>query len=149
MSRLLRLFAILSLALGFAGMARADQSRVFVQGGVALGGYDVVIYFTENRAVVGSADHAVMWKGATWYFVSPETMSSFEMNPRAYAPQYGGYCASAMAQGRIAASSPEAFMIVNGKLYLNDGPAVRDSWAEGMEANIAAANAHWKAFLGK
>jgi YHS domain-containing protein len=149
MTRFRWFFLSLVLALGCAGALRADQARVFAQDGVALGGYDVVIYFTENRAALGDARHAVMWKGATWYFVNAETMSSFEMNPKAYAPQYGGYCAFAMSQGRVAEPSPMNFSIIDGRLYLNDGPGAQAEWAAAVEANISAANAHWKALLGR
>jgi YHS domain-containing protein len=149
MTRFRWLILTLLMSLGFAGALRADQVRVFTQDGVAIGGYDVVIYFTENRAALGDARHAVMWKGATWYFASPETMSSFEMNPKAYAPQYGGFCAYAMSEGRLADPSPTSFTILNGKLYLNDGPGAQSEWSSAAEANIAAANAHWKAILGR
>jgi YHS domain-containing protein len=137
------LFAVLPWA------AQADQPHVYAPGGIAISGYDVVIYFTENRAAQGSAEYALMWRGATWFFVSPETMEEFEMNPTAYAPQYGGYCAAAVAEGQLAPSSPEAFTILDGKLYLNNSMAIRDRWMSRAHDQIESADRNWPTVLGR
>lgn len=88
-----------------------------------------------------------MWHGAIWLFISSDTMETFEMNPTAYAPQYGGYCAMAVSEGHLAASSPEAFTVVEGKLYLNSSPAIRNTWQSDVTANIESADRNWPAVL--
>jgi YHS domain-containing protein len=139
----------LSLCGTWAGAARAEEPEIFAKGGIAIAGYDVVIYFTQNRAVKGQIDHAIMWRGATWLFATDETMEAFEMNPHSYAPQYGGYCAYAVAQGQTAPSDPEAFTVHAGKLYLNNSAQVRDVWASDADANISAADQNWPSVLNR
>ncbi len=129
--------------------ALGDEPLVFAKGGVAIAGYDVVVYFRESRAARGSMDHALMWRGATWLFVSDQTMEAFEMNPQSYAPQYGGYCAYAAAQGKMLPSDPEVFTIRDGKLYLNGTPMQRDMWLADPSGNISAANEHWAIVMSR
>ncbi|WP_299378956.1 YHS domain-containing (seleno)protein, partial [uncultured Kiloniella sp.] len=66
---------------------------------LAINGYDPVAYFKSGKPVEGSKDHTTEWMGATWYFSSKENLESFVATPEAFAPQYGGYCAWAVAQG--------------------------------------------------
>jgi YHS domain-containing protein len=139
----------LGLCTAWAGAARAEEPEIFAKGGIAIAGYDVVIYFTQNRAVKGEMSHAIMWRGATWLFATDETMEAFEMNPHGYAPQYGGYCAYAVAQGQTAPSDPKAFTVHEGKLYLNNSAQVRDLWSGDAEANISAADQNWPSVLNR
>jgi YHS domain-containing protein len=60
-------------------------------GEVAIHGYDTVAYFTEKKAVKGTAEIMHRWKGATWQFASAANRDMFAANPGKYAPQYGGY----------------------------------------------------------
>lgn len=141
-----------ALAIPVAGTilrpALAAEPEVFAPGGVAISGYDPVAYFTEGRAVAGQASHALMWRGATWYFASADTMAAFEMNPAAYAPQYGGYCAYAMSKGAVSATAPEAFTVYEGRLYLNYSTEVRAIWKADIPGNTALADGFWPAALG-
>lgn len=129
--------------------ALASEPEVFATGGIAISGYDPVAYFTDGKPVRGSPDHALMWRGATWYFASAATMEAFEMNPHAYAPQYGGYCAYAMTKGAIAATAPDAFAVSSGRLYLTYSTEIRAIWADDVAGNVALADAHWPAALNK
>ncbi len=137
-----RVFLCLALILP-AAAGLAEQRGWFAIGGVAIQGYDAVAYFTESRAVQGRAEHSVKWMGALWYFVSDDNRALFEANPRAYAPQYGGYCAYAMAEGREVPSTPAAFSITDGKLYLHRSAAERALWRQHFSDNIARADEHW------
>ena len=88
-----------------------------------------------------------MWDGATWHFSSAANMEMFMADPRAYAPEYGGYCAFAMSKGYIATSVPEAWTIHDGKLYLNYSVSVRRTWSRDIPSNIVLADAQWPAIL--
>ncbi len=152
MTLLKHLFAPLILAGAMAGAAApscAESHGVFSKGGIAIAGYDAVIYFRENRAAKGSMDHALMWRGATWLFVSDETMEAFEMDPKGFAPQYGGYCAYAASKGQRAPSDPEVFTVHAGKLYLNNSAAVRDLWLNEADDNISIADENWAVLSGQ
>ncbi|MCV2868998.1 YHS domain protein [Defluviimonas sp. WL0002] len=129
--------------------ALAQEPVIFAPDGIALGGYDVVAYFSEGRPVLGSEEFEIMWHGAMWRFASAEALMEFEMNPAAFAPQYGGYCAYAVSKGGIASSMPWAFMVLDGKLYLNRSLEALSLWREDLEANIAHADSHWPAVIGR
>ena len=85
--------------------------------GTAIEGYDPVAYFTESRPVEGASAFSHDWMGVTWYFASAENRVQFAAEPERYAPQYGGYCAWAVAHGYTAKIDPKAWKIVDGKLY--------------------------------
>ena len=64
-----------------------------------------------------------------------------------YAPQYGGYCAWAVSRGYTAGIDPDAWKIVNGRLYLNYSLKVQKQWAEDIPGNIAKAEENWPKIL--
>ena len=116
-------------------------------GGVAIEGYDPVAYFTEGRPVEGSRAHNFEWRGATWRFASAENRARFVAEPERYAPQYGGYCAWAVAHGYTAGIDPEAWTIHDGRLFLNYDKAIEAKWRADMAAQIVAADAAWPKLL--
>ena len=96
----------------------------------AIYGYDPIGYWKENKAVKGSKKHQVKWRGADWHFASAENKALFESNPEKYAPQYGGYCAFALAHGRLVGIDENAFEIHDGKLYLNYSMEILERWSK-------------------
>ena len=110
---------------------------------LAIKGYDPVAYFVENRAVEGLADHEYEWQGATWRFANAEHRQRFIANPEAYAPQYGGYCAYAVATGKTAGIDPSQFSVVDGKLYLNFNRRIQERWVAERDDFIRAADQNW------
>jgi YHS domain-containing protein len=131
-------------ALGLALPAAADgvvNASSFT--GTAIEGTDPVAYFTERRPVEGASAFAHDWMGATWYFASAENRDRFAAEPEKYAPQYGGYCAWAVAHGYTATIDPEAWKIIEGKLYLNYSKDVQADWAEDIPGNITKGDANW------
>lgn len=127
--------------------AFAASPPTFAVGGVAIRGADPVAFFTEGKPVIGSASHALMYEGAMWHFASADNMAAFTANPDRYAPKYGGYCAFAMSRGAIATTVPEAWSIVDDKLYLNFSVNVRQVWNEDIPGNIRKADGHWPSAL--
>ena len=116
---------------------------VYVQDSVAIAGADPVAYFTDSAYVPGTSEFSHEWSGATWHFASAENRDAFAANPEQYAPQYGGFCAWAVSQGYSAAVDPEAWKIVDGKLYLNYDQNVQARWAQDIPGNIAKADTNW------
>ncbi len=86
--------------------------------GVAINGYDTVAYFDQNKAVKGSQAYSCEYNNAVWYFSTAENKEKFLANPGKFAPQYGGYCAHALAQNELVAANPKAFVVKDDKLYL-------------------------------
>lgn len=135
---------LLAAGLGLAGTATA-QYKVWTGwfSDTAIKGYDPVAYFTQGRATKGSDDFTTEWSGATWKFANAEHLARFEANPEQYAPQYGGHCAYAVAKGDLVKIDPEAWSIVDGKLYLNYSDAIRDKWEADRADFIARADRKW------
>ena len=136
------------VALGVGRAARAATAPVYAEDGIAIDGTDPVAYFTEGRPVAGSSAHEVRWQGATWRFASAGNREVFEADPAAYAPQYGGWCAWAVAEGYTASTVPDAWKIVDGRLYLNFSRGVQRRWERDIPGNIARGDANWPGVLG-
>lgn len=115
--------------------------------GGAIRGYDPVAYFTESKPVQGKRAFSHKWKGATWYFASEKNRDLFRADPEKYAPRYGGYCAYAVSQGYIASIVPEAWKIVDGKLYLNFSLGVQQTWEQDIPGYIESADEKWPRLL--
>lgn len=111
---------------------------------VAIKGYDTVAYFTQGKPVPGKADFEHEWQNAKWRFSSAEHRELFASAPDKYAPRYGGFCAGGMALGWKAPIDPEAWVIVDGKLYLNYSKGGRDDFAADPAPQIAKADDNWE-----
>ena len=109
----------------------------------AIKGYDPVAYFSESKPVKGDKAIATEWMGVTWYFATEENQKLFETNPERYAPQYGGYCAYGVAKGGLYKIEPEAWKIVDDKLYLNYSLKIQRDWAEDIPGYIDQADDNW------
>lgn len=114
---------------------------------VAAGGYDVTAYFTEAKPVKGKKAFRTEYKGADWYFASQENLDKFTGNPEMYAPQYGGYCAWAVAQGSTASGDPLQWTVHNDKLYLNYDKEVNERWSADKDRFIVDGDKNWPSVL--
>jgi YHS domain-containing protein len=149
-----RLLAILTFAVGalFAvAPAHADQAPVHTGflSNVAVGGYDPVAYFTDGRPVRGTTQHRTTHQGYEYRFASAEHLAAFRANPSRYLPQYGGYCAWAVAQGYTAAGNPQYWRIVDDRLYLNYNGEIQQRWLRDIPGFIRSANANWPGVLSR
>lgn len=111
---------------------------------VAVYGYDTVAYFTEGEAVKGSEEFEYVWEDARWHFASAANRDLFTANPDRYAPQYGGYCALGIAAGEYAHVDPEAWTIVDGKLYLNKSKQHMEVWRESTTTHLWISDHNWQ-----
>lgn len=125
----------------------AAQTNWYIgNGGYAADGADVVAYFlldAKARGLAGKQDFETEWNGARWRFSTAENLAVFEADPTRYAPQYGGYCAWAVAQGYTAHGDIDAWHIEDGKLYLNYNKRIRTRWRRDIPGFIAQADANW------
>ncbi len=142
---------IIGIVIGVAACSKiSDFSMVNTSAdGVALHGYDAVAYFAVDNAVEGNNTYAYVWNGAKWLFSNAENLEKFKQNPETYAPQYGGYCSYAVSKGYTADGDPKAWKIVEGKLFLNYSPEVKDLWEKEQSDNIKKAEENWKGFKSK
>ena len=142
------------------GMAVGSSALALTQGppasvvnvdaeGVALHGRDPVAYFSEGEAVPGVARFEHQWMGARWRFASAANRDTFAKAPEKYAPQFGGYCSWAVSRNYTADTDPNAFAVVNGKLYLNYDADVQKKWESNIPGHISKADKNWPLVLGK
>jgi hypothetical protein len=145
------LFAAAALGLAAFGLRRpADAAAPPVstpRSGLAIDGHDPVAYFTEARPTRGLPAHALSWNGIAWRFASAANLGTFRADPARYAPQYGGYCAWAVAQGYRAPGNAPFWRIVDGKLYLNFDASVQRRWERDIRGFIVAADRNWPGVL--
>ncbi len=109
----------------------------------AVGGYDVITYFDQEKPVEGDSKYSFVYQGADWHFSSQGNLEKFKANPTKYAPQYGGYCAWAMSNDKAAPGNPPFWTIYNDKLYLNYDLKILDKWRADKDGFIKKADAHW------
>ena len=146
-SRVVRILGAAAIvAVASTGSALADDSvNTGYFGGVAIMGYDTVAYFTDGKAVKGSEEFSYDWLGTPWHFSSKKHQEMFMSEPVKYAPQYGGYCAGEVVGGGSVTINvdPEAFKIIDGKLYLIYDVGNADDFAAHADDNIPKADANW------
>ena len=123
--------------------AVVSAGEYFEPDGVALRGYDPVSYFTEGKPQQGLPAHSYMYKGSKFQFASADNQQLFVDNPDKYAPQFGGFCSYGTAQGYKVSTQPDAFSVVDGKLYLNYNREVVKIWQQDVPGNISKAEENW------
>ena len=124
------LFLILGISVLAANCSKVDSFKQIntTAENIAIKGYDTVAYFADNGAVKGNPQYEFVWNGAKWLFSSKDNLEKFKSNPEQYAPQFGGYCSWAVSHGYTADGDPEAWKVVDGKLYLNYNQKVKEKW---------------------
>jgi enamine deaminase RidA (YjgF/YER057c/UK114 family) len=133
------LVGLVVLLLGTA--ARAEETRL------SIGGYDPVAYFTDGKPVPGETEFEYVWHDARWRFASAAHRDLFVKDPEHYAPQYDGYCAMGVADVFVGPHKdtvdPEAWAIVDDKLYLTHTRRTLDRWRPNSAENIKRADENW------
>jgi YHS domain-containing protein len=130
-----------------------SQEHVNLKKGYAAEGYDVVAYFS-NEAIEGNKEFQAVYHGIKYKFSSQENLSEFNKNPKMYVPQYGGFCAYAIAEkGEEVSVNPKTFQIIDDKLYLFYnawGVNTLEKWnEEGAEVLQKKADDNWKNIVKK
>ena len=130
--------------------ARNHADLVHVQeDGLALGGFDAVSFHAASGPLAGQPAFTLMWKGALWRFATEANLRAFESNPRMYEPRFGGYCAYAMAKGRLAEGSPLTWKIEDGQLFFFHSERAEALWDGDQTHMIQSADAAWPGVLRK
>ncbi|CAH1669923.1 conserved hypothetical protein [Hyphomicrobiales bacterium] len=146
--------------IGFAAMAMAARGEAGTatprpvntldsRDGLAIRGYDPVAYFREGEPRPGKPEFSVRHGGATWRFASAEHKALFESDPERYLPAYGGFCAYGTSRGYLVKIEPEAWSIIDGRLYLNYDVSVRRTWLGRTKTYIARADGNWPRLTAK
>lgn len=137
------LFGALTLVfMLFLGNAANAASPIYTGkfSNTAVGGYDTTTYYSGEQPTKGSKKFSTKYKGANWHFANQANLEKFQANPEKYAPQYGGYCAWAVAHDNLVKGDPKVYHIQNGKLYLNYNKSVAKRWLPRKEELIPVAD---------
>lgn len=146
--RLVKLIIVMCTVLLSSFAVAGDVSAVNTKGLLskeAIKGYDPVAYWKRGEPQKGLSKYTVEWRGATWQFSTEVNRQLFKNDPAKYAPQYGGYCAWAMADGagRAVKINPNAWTIYKDKLYLNYNLKVTEEWLKTKDQDITVADRNY------
>ncbi len=115
------------------------------EAGVAIQGYDPVSYFL-NQPKQGNEKISSVYDGAVYYFSSESNKVIFETTPQQYIPQYGGFCAVAVSEGKTFPINPNSYVVENEKLYLFYNGQLgntKTQWEEDKTVRQQNADKHW------
>lgn len=129
----------------------AAQELVLVKSGYGAAGYDLVSYF-DNEPQKGDKAYQTTYQGVDYKFASQANLDAFNKDPEHYLPQYGGFCAYAMAvKGEKFGVNPKTYLITDDKLYLfynKLGVNTLKKWeAEGPKELTAKADSFYESLL--
>jgi len=132
--RLVLLVAALPLATSIPSVATESS--------LAIQGYDPVAYFTDGKPTRGLPEYEYQWDEHRYRFASAEHRDLFKADPVRYAPQFGNYCAMALALGKIVTANPENWLVSDNKLYVFGSPAPKgpELFRQDLAGNITKAN---------
>lgn len=139
---------VMMLFIGNAANA-ADPIYTGTFSNTAVGGYDTTSYYTGAEPIKGSKKFSTEYKGAKWLFANQANLEAFQANPEKYAPQYGGYCAWAIAHDNLVKGDPKVYHIQDGKLYLNYNKTVAERWLPRKDELIPEADGKYKTLIAK
>jgi hypothetical protein len=117
--------------------------------GLALRGYDPVAYFDSGKPTRGLQTLSASFGGARYLFASAAHRDQFLGDPTKYVPEFGGFCALGTAFGEKVDTDPETGQVVDGKLYLNNGPKALALFNQDPSGTIVKADTNWPVVKGK
>lgn len=114
----MRKYFYVVLAFLSVSIASAQQIDYYLDDDFVVEGYDVTEYF-NGKAIEGNDKYIANYDGVKFRFKTSDNLKKFKNNPAKYTPQYGGYCAYALATAnKKADSDPETYEVRDGKLYM-------------------------------
>ena len=139
MSLMVRRILGITLALFLASSRPLSAQAGGVAEPLGLQGYDPVAYFADGKASRGSEKYQVSWDGVRYQFVTPEHQEAFRREPEKFEPQFGSLCTMGLAAGKQVTGDPEAWLIMDGKLYLFSSAGARDKFLHNPTEYLAKA----------
>ena len=132
---------LLAVAAAFA-LANPISPAVAADVPLAIKGYDPVAYFKLGKPTPGLPEFEHVWDERRYRFGDAGNRDLFKADPVRYAPQFGNFCAMALAKGMIVAADPENWLITDGRLYVFGSPAPAGPalFQKDLAANVLKAN---------
>ena len=116
---------------------------------LAIAGFDPVAYFPDGggKPKKGLETITTTHEGVLYRFANEDNRKKFLASPAQYEPQYGGWCAFAMADKDKVEIDPESFVITDGKLFLFFKAWYADTrakWSRNEKELMTKADKVWK-----
>jgi hypothetical protein len=86
------------------------------------------------------------YQGGIYYFAPEANKADFQANPEKYLPQYGGFCATAVSEGKTFSIDPTNYNLTDGKLYLfynGERGDTKPTWDADAENRRKNADENW------
>ena len=150
----LALIVMLATGIGSnTGLAKSEGEQIRVwtdsSSGYALGGFDPLSYFVDQRPRRGSAKFEHDLNGTIWKFTNSGNREAFARHPQYYMPAFGGYDPLALASQKTTIGLPTIWSLYRGRVYLFHNAVNRKLWEEDPETHIAKAVDHWQSAVKK
>jgi len=120
--------------------------------GLAIQGYDPVSYLDDAKPAPGNVKIQSEYRGVKYRFATSEHRATFNANPDKYLPAYGGWCATAMADGSKVEIDPKNFKVTGGRVFLFYkgflGNAIND-WNKDEKGLTVKADTKWDTLVKK
>jgi len=144
---------IVGLICLFATIKKVSPLSVFLWGNqnlesnVAAHKYDLISYL-KNKPELGLKEYSAIHNGVEYYFARAANKTTFLIAPENYIPEFGGYCAFAVSKGFTADIDPEAWTIINEKLYFFADKNVKADWLAAIDVgSLSLSHSNWQAAL--
>ena len=111
---------------------------------LGLHGVDPVAFIEIGNRIEGSAEHAAVHDGVTYYFATEDNLDTFEDDPQDYIPQNGGFCTFGVSVGKKFDGDPSYAAVEGGKLYVFLNESVFRTFDKDRPGVIAKAARNWK-----
>ena len=109
--------------------------------GLLLG--EMIREFEAENPEMGNATYTSTHDGVDYYFASQAAQATFEADPTAHLPQFGGFCAFGVYVGKKLDGDVRYADIVDDKLYLFVNEDIFKKYLEDKETVIQGALAKW------
>jgi YHS domain-containing protein len=112
---------------------------------LALEGYDPVSYF-DGQPLPGRSEHSLEHAGVTYRFASDSNKRRFHADPERFLPQYGGFCAVAVSEGKLVPVDPLTYTLTDDRLYLfynGEHGNTKPQWQADEQGMKVAADTRW------
>lgn len=142
-------FSVATPSLVFAQDQNSVSANNVDAEGIALHGYDPVAYFKVKKPTLGLSNLSHTFDGGIYRFSNLSNLEKFRANPAKYVPQFGGFCAMGVVLEKKLDGDPQAWRVVDEKLYLNVNKDIQKKWLEDVPGNISKAGKTWPEIKNK
>ncbi|MGB5528417.1 MAG: YHS domain-containing (seleno)protein [Ignavibacteriaceae bacterium] len=112
---------------------------------VELDGYCPVAYSVMEKSVEGDSKYSSTYEGKTYYLANADAKKMFDAEPEKYLPKYNGYCATAVAMGKLMESDQQLFSVYSGSTYLFSSMMAKESFDKDPKMTIKNAGKNFAA----